>query len=163
MSFEYIYLLYYDIFSFFLFLFLFNVIFFFFFSSRRRHTRCALVTGVQTCALPICAAFPLVISLPVRLPSGDLSPLPPDPARPRSARATIRHPAPQYCPSWRASAACAPPAAFPELAIWRRPQAARARHRARPPSNHRPEPRQGRRRNGPPANTEGGRGGKGGE
>src|SRR3546814_9259023 len=25
----------------------------FFFSSRRRHTRCALVTGVQTCALPI--------------------------------------------------------------------------------------------------------------
>src|SRR3546814_11592707 len=28
----------------------------FFFSSRRRHTRCALVTGVQTCALPICGA-----------------------------------------------------------------------------------------------------------
>src|SRR3546814_856601 len=28
--------------------------FLFFFSSRRRHTRCALVTGVQTCALPIC-------------------------------------------------------------------------------------------------------------
>src|SRR3546814_6562002 len=28
----------------------------FFFSSRRRHTRCALVTGVQTCALPIWAA-----------------------------------------------------------------------------------------------------------
>src|SRR3546814_10562870 len=28
-------------------------IFYFFFSSRRRHTRCALVTGVQTCALPI--------------------------------------------------------------------------------------------------------------
>src|SRR3546814_10079229 len=28
---------------------------FFFFSSRRRHTRCALVTGVQTCALPICS------------------------------------------------------------------------------------------------------------
>src|SRR3546814_10470928 len=27
----------------------------FFFSSRRRHTRCALVTGVQTCALPILA------------------------------------------------------------------------------------------------------------
>src|SRR3546814_377907 len=35
----------------------------FFFSSRRRHTRCALVTGVQTCALPIlrdlaCRAVP---------------------------------------------------------------------------------------------------------
>src|SRR3546814_9110391 len=28
-------------------------VFFFFFSSIRRHTRCALVTGVQTCALPI--------------------------------------------------------------------------------------------------------------
>src|SRR3546814_10333147 len=28
-------------------------VFFFFCSSRRRHTRCALVTGVQTCALPI--------------------------------------------------------------------------------------------------------------
>src|SRR3546814_3656308 len=28
----------------------------FFFSSRRRHTRCALVTGVQTCALPIWTA-----------------------------------------------------------------------------------------------------------
>src|SRR3546814_5156635 len=27
--------------------------YFFFFSSRRRHTSCALVTGVQTCALPI--------------------------------------------------------------------------------------------------------------
>src|SRR3546814_6008142 len=31
-----------------------------FFASRRLHTRCALVTGVQTCALPI---------LPIRLPS----------------------------------------------------------------------------------------------
>src|SRR3546814_9935559 len=29
----------------------------FFFSSRRRHTRCALVTGVQTCALPISETF----------------------------------------------------------------------------------------------------------
>src|SRR3546814_2161475 len=36
-------------------LFLFFV--FFFFSSRRRHTRCALVTGVQTCALPISSWF----------------------------------------------------------------------------------------------------------
>src|SRR3546814_11640462 len=30
----------------------------FFLSSRRRHTRCALVTGVQTCALPILPMFP---------------------------------------------------------------------------------------------------------
>src|SRR3546814_7572260 len=29
----------------------------FFFSSRRRHTRCSLVTGVQTCALPIYYLF----------------------------------------------------------------------------------------------------------
>src|SRR3546814_20071585 len=29
----------------------------FFFSSRRRHTRCALVTRVQTCALPISARY----------------------------------------------------------------------------------------------------------
>src|SRR3546814_5131755 len=34
-----------------------------FFSSRRRHTRCALVTVVQTCALPIC----LMRSEPVRI------------------------------------------------------------------------------------------------
>src|SRR3546814_221681 len=32
---------------------MFFVVYLFFFSSRRRHTRCALVTGVQTCALPI--------------------------------------------------------------------------------------------------------------
>src|SRR3546814_7185537 len=32
----------------------------FFFSSRRRHTRCALVTGVQTCALPISAILLLL-------------------------------------------------------------------------------------------------------
>src|SRR3546814_5045961 len=38
----------------------------FFFSSRRRHTRCALVTGVQTCALPIYegrAIYPFALSL----------------------------------------------------------------------------------------------------
>src|SRR3546814_8711744 len=33
---------------------------FFFFSSRRRHTRCALVTGVQTCALPIYGSLTLL-------------------------------------------------------------------------------------------------------
>src|SRR3546814_3289597 len=31
------------------------MLYLFFFSSRRRHTICALVTGVQTCALPICS------------------------------------------------------------------------------------------------------------
>src|SRR3546814_4857417 len=38
-----------------------DMIRFLFFSSRRRHTRCALVTGVQTCALPICKAPRLVV------------------------------------------------------------------------------------------------------
>src|SRR3546814_7702753 len=33
------------------------------FSSRRLLTRCALVTGVQTCALPICSAFMADIAL----------------------------------------------------------------------------------------------------
>src|SRR3546814_4698970 len=32
------------------------------FSSRRRHTSCALVTGVQTCALPIFYFFALILS-----------------------------------------------------------------------------------------------------
>src|SRR3546814_10252021 len=36
-------------------LFVMADVFFCFFSSRRRHTICALVTGVQTCALPISA------------------------------------------------------------------------------------------------------------
>src|SRR3546814_8861005 len=35
-------------------LFMVYFVFVLFVSSRRRHTRCALVTGVQTCALPIC-------------------------------------------------------------------------------------------------------------
>src|SRR3546814_2560629 len=39
----------------------------FFFSSRRRHTRCALVTGVQTCALPIYEASHPTGSLKHRL------------------------------------------------------------------------------------------------
>src|SRR3546814_10266351 len=33
-----------------------------FFSSRRRHTRCALGTGVQTCALSICGGATQVIA-----------------------------------------------------------------------------------------------------
>src|SRR3546814_16271692 len=44
---------------------------FFFFSSRRRHTRCALVTGVQTCALPISgAAMARIEELAAKLPKG---------------------------------------------------------------------------------------------
>src|SRR3546814_6127958 len=39
----------------------------FFVSSRRRHTRCALVTGVQTCALPICALPAIVAHCAARI------------------------------------------------------------------------------------------------
>src|SRR6184192_401852 len=38
----------------------------FFFSSIRRHTRCRLVTGVQTCALPISHALELLPELCTR-------------------------------------------------------------------------------------------------
>src|SRR3546814_3433569 len=44
----------------------------FFFSSRRRHTSCALVTGVQTCALPIFArrcSLTLKFAPPYHLPN----------------------------------------------------------------------------------------------
>src|SRR3546814_3259677 len=37
----------------------------FFFSSKRRHTCCALVTGVQTCALPIYALRAVVLAVPL--------------------------------------------------------------------------------------------------
>src|SRR3546814_11061528 len=37
-----------------------------FFASRRRHRRCALVTGVQTCALPICQIVTPAIICAVR-------------------------------------------------------------------------------------------------
>src|SRR3546814_20465612 len=39
------------------------VVILFFVSSRRRHTRCALVTGVQTCALPIYVANQIIADL----------------------------------------------------------------------------------------------------
>src|SRR3546814_3312517 len=39
----------------------------FFLSSRRQHTRCALVTGVQTCALPIYRALLMRLITPKRL------------------------------------------------------------------------------------------------
>src|SRR3546814_1372187 len=42
---------------------------FFFFSSRRRHTRCALVTGVQTCALPICCLLSLEVGNEILQPA----------------------------------------------------------------------------------------------
>src|SRR3546814_9522860 len=43
---------------------------FFFFSSRRRNTRCALETGVQTCALPICVISARTATLGAVAPAG---------------------------------------------------------------------------------------------
>src|SRR3546814_8817834 len=51
-----------------------------FFSSRRRHTRCALVTGVQTCALPISGGRP-----PVRIRDLPIIIIPILPLGPRGA------------------------------------------------------------------------------
>src|SRR3546814_2208223 len=54
-----------------------------FFPSRRRHTRCALVTGVQTCALPILGLVPgfaeLRLSLALRESADGVQPDPPRP------------------------------------------------------------------------------------
>src|SRR3546814_2733938 len=64
---------------------------YFFFSSRRRHTRCALVTGVQTCALPICHD-PACVLCPlqrdcVALATGRVATLPtPKPGKPLPER-----------------------------------------------------------------------------
>src|SRR3546814_17873858 len=49
----------------------------YFFASRRRHTGCALVTGVQTCALPICLVVTRVLmgtAKPARCELADLAP-----------------------------------------------------------------------------------------
>src|SRR3546814_11793249 len=60
----------------------------FFFSSRRRHTRCALVTGVQTCALPISRLLAWADPHhPPRLPRGSLLRAPPAPRVRALARA----------------------------------------------------------------------------
>src|SRR3546814_9330423 len=45
---------------------------FFFLSSRRRHTRCALVTGVQTCALPISLVLKALDRFPLLITAGEV-------------------------------------------------------------------------------------------
>src|SRR3546814_10856396 len=59
----------------------------FFFSSRRRHTRCALVTGVQTCALPILNSPLFGIGSTVCTVPLPKEELPTSTARPESCRA----------------------------------------------------------------------------
>src|SRR3546814_2473595 len=63
------------------------LVFFFFFSSRRRHTICALVTGFQTCALPI---FDTLVDALARDPAVDDEPVPADVARDRAERDIAR-------------------------------------------------------------------------
>src|SRR3546814_15074262 len=50
----------------------------FFFSSRRRHTRCALVTGVQTCALPISTGIQHLMRLSKEVPPYGYTHIPED-------------------------------------------------------------------------------------
>src|SRR3546814_6862851 len=76
----------------------------FFFSSRRRHTRCALVTGVQTCALPnltgLSASSAISLTrvlspyglLTRNYPCGDEPPRTPRPDRHRRGRRRRRAP-----------------------------------------------------------------------
>src|SRR3546814_7062569 len=66
-----------------------------FFSSRRRHTRCALVTGVQTCALPISVALQSEVARNQRLANAVLL----DALLP----ILIRHDAPAHAVQLRAS------------------------------------------------------------
>src|SRR3546814_7991646 len=64
----------------------------FFFSSRRRHTRCALVTGVQTCALPIFALAKLFCSIAIIISPGATKSANGTPMtrRPAPPRATVK-------------------------------------------------------------------------
>src|SRR3546814_7973707 len=93
---------------------------FFFFSSRRRHTSCALVTGVQTCALPISVrdnlapmirrAFRLsVVLVPLAL----------------AACATQATPPPSPAPAWRYDKRCRPAYRAAEAEALRRRRADR--------------------------------------
>src|SRR3546814_5341547 len=56
--------------------------FIFCFSSRRRHTRCALVTGVQTCALPINRARRIRTALLLSIAAPSMAAAEPSPAEP---------------------------------------------------------------------------------
>src|SRR3546814_20135460 len=82
------------------------VLHFVFFSSRRRHTRCALVTGVQTCALPISGA-PRRRPRPCERPAGGQ-------AAPQLCGRSRR----SACHRWRAGSSSW--ALFPSLGAWLR-------------------------------------------
>src|SRR3546814_3830385 len=106
-----------------------DVISSFFFSSRRRHTRCALVTGVQTCALPIShpaaphwrevhQGRPCPVQRRCSLPHPGTEP--PAPAR-RTQRRDQRRQVLQSCLGDWSTWKTAPPACDQRLAGWYRP------------------------------------------
>src|SRR3546814_20593228 len=111
----------------------------FFFSSRRRHTRGALVTGVQTCALPIYLAG--------LLPDGR------EPGLPGAARTAARPVADDGCRGRRLRAAArdrrAPGGGRPAGLPGARPLALRRRPRL--PAVGGPPPPRGARRRAPPS------------
>src|SRR3546814_3873791 len=71
----------------------------FFFSSRRRHTICALVTGVQTCALPIyCVWIPLRCCM---IPESNVVQIKPRRLSEREAAAYLGPVTPRTLQDWR--------------------------------------------------------------
>src|SRR3546814_9261443 len=103
----------------FLSLYVFSFFFFFFFSSRRRHTRCALVTGVQTCALPILHGGPHAALQPLAPvdPSSDRGGRTGDPA---DGRADLFLPPQEHERQGRVAFVDRPPAVAPRRAYGRR-------------------------------------------
>src|SRR3546814_13196602 len=91
---------------------------FFFFSSRRRHPRCALVTGVQTCALPISPAARCPVPRPGDRPAATRRCPCGPPQKPSSALppGSARGPARERCG--------APPGELPRAPAGRSPPAA---------------------------------------
>src|SRR3546814_5845994 len=73
------------------------------FSSRRRHTRCALVTGVQTCALPISSS-----ASRRRATRGQGTPVPKASPVPRNPRSTTKWASAASCPRSRTATSPTP-------------------------------------------------------
>src|SRR3546814_452416 len=86
---------------------MYSVTLFFFFSSRRRHTRCALVTGVQTCALPISVTLWVAEPIEPSDPPSDPAPFSAPPTAPPTLPTTP--PPPSNC-AWAGVMTSAVPA-----------------------------------------------------
>src|SRR3546814_5931926 len=95
---------------------------FFFFSSRRRHTRCALVTGVQTCALPI---WLQPRAFPDRRGGTRNSRL-----KPLLQGSSLRAPDRRSNPAMEHSCPPTPPVFSAIIALWRLPRSLPTKHRS---------------------------------